>query len=75
MISLEGIHVYLDNQHCRKCEGQHELTIGAPTQVHAGRLNCAGCTRFVGWLPKSTANYVAEMVKEHGPDGVIVCKS
>jgi hypothetical protein len=61
---LIGQHVRLD----RVCScGSNIAVIGSSSpEVHAGRLSCANCGTFAGWLPRATARWLTNIVTRFG---------
>jgi hypothetical protein len=61
---LIGRHVRLERV-CL-CGGKIAVIGSSSPAVHAARLSCANCGRFVGWLPQSTARWLTGIVTRFG---------
>jgi hypothetical protein len=60
---LIGQYIRLD----RICScGSDIAVIGSACGMHAGRLSCANCGRFAGWLPQATARWLINVVTRFG---------
>jgi len=61
-MNLVGLRVMLD---CPPC-CNNVCTIGAGKGPHVGRLDCADCGVFRGWLPKEAACFIESVVATFG---------
>jgi hypothetical protein len=67
MNKLTGLKIKLDRPVDRErpcC--LNVCTIGAAREPHVGELTCANCGQHRGWLSKSTAQWIGEVVARFG---------
>jgi hypothetical protein len=50
---------------CAVC-GETAVIIGAGAGPHVASLRCAGCDRHRGWLPKTIADFLTDLVVRFG---------
>ena len=65
---LAGLRIQLERTKdvpCGVC-GQVVVVIGEGGGPHVAGLHCANCDRHRGWLPKTIADFLVEMISRFG---------
>jgi hypothetical protein len=69
--AIAGLVVSMIYAPCPAC-GAVNFVIGSSAAMHCGRLNCAGCGAFGGWLPKSAYRLIQATLEFGRPTTPII---